>query len=91
MRILNWSLELEKVGILGDGIVFSQDDKITAPLTINNTNIFNDSVNNTGVIGAGSSGEISQRNSFKSQDFEELSRNLKELGVKLNDIQQLKK
>ncbi|MDD9579157.1 hypothetical protein PIG65_11540 [Enterobacter sp. FR 78] len=91
MRILNWSLELEKIGILGDGIVFSQDDKITAPLTINNTNIFNESVNNTGVIGAGSSGEISQRNSFKFQDFEELSRNLKELGVKLNDIQQLKK
>lgn len=91
MGILNWSLELEKVGILGDGIFFSHEDKITAPLTVNNTNIFNGSVNNSGVIGAGGSGAISQRNSSKIRNFEELSRDLKGLGVKLNEINMLKK
>ncbi|WP_446668285.1 AbiTii domain-containing protein, partial [Klebsiella pneumoniae] len=50
-RLLNWSLELEQQGILGENLQFSQQDKVRAPMTTNNFH-FNGNINNAGVIGA---------------------------------------
>ncbi|HHQ6722084.1 AbiTii domain-containing protein [Serratia fonticola] len=89
-KILNWSLELESQGILGMGLLFTQNEKDTAPLTVNNTNIFNGAVNNAGAIGAGNSGCIQQQNSIKAGDFNSLDRELKRHGFSDEDMNVLK-
>ncbi|MFT4273024.1 MAG: hypothetical protein QM578_18595 [Pantoea sp.] len=49
-RLHDWSLELERQGILGENLQFSLQDKNRAPMTTNNFN-FNGNVSNAGVIG----------------------------------------
>ncbi|MBS9441261.1 hypothetical protein [Photorhabdus heterorhabditis] len=39
-KVLTWSLELEKKGIFGECLLFTQKEKAAAPMTINNTNNF---------------------------------------------------
>lgn len=85
-KILDWSLELEKQGIMGEGLLFTQAEKEVAPMTVNNTNIFNGAVNNAGSIGAGNTGDINQNNSITVGDFNSLEKQLKEWGVSEADI-----
>lgn len=89
-KILNWSLELESQGIFGDGLLFTQKERDVAPLTVYNTNIFNEAVNNNGAIGAGNSGNIQQQNTIKSGDFNSLRRDLKKYGIDDEDLGDLK-
>jgi len=88
-RILDWSLDLEKAGILGEGLLFSQQEKEAAHMTVNNnTNNFHAPVNNAGVIGSGN-GDITQNNSITSGDFNSLEKQLKEWGVSDEDVRTL--
>ncbi|EIX9581362.1 abortive phage resistance protein [Klebsiella pneumoniae] len=91
-KILTWSLELEKQGIMGDGLLFTQKEKDAAPMTItnNNTNNFHATVNNAGAIGAGNTGDINQHNSISVGDIASLERELKSHGLDDNDVAELK-
>lgn len=88
-KILNWSLDLEKKGILGIGLLFTQNERRLAPMTVNTVNI-NGNVTNSGAIGAGNSGDINQQNSLITGDFSALERQLKEHGIDDADINELK-
>lgn len=91
-KVLTWSLELEKQGIMGDGLLFTQKEKDAAPMTItnNNTNNFHAPVNNAGAIGAGNTGDINQQNSISVGDIASLERELKSHGLDDNDVAELK-
>lgn len=92
-KILTWSLELEKQGIMGDGLLFTQKEKDAAPMTItnNNTNNFHATVNNSGAIGAGNTGDINQQNSISVGDIASLERELKSQGLDDYDVAELKR
>lgn len=90
-KILNWSLELESQGILGMGLLFTQNEKDAAPLTVNNTNIFHGAVTNAGAIGAGNAGSIQQQNAIKAGDFNSLDLELKSHGFNEEDRKALKR
>lgn len=62
-RLHDWSLELERKGILGENLQFSKQDKNRAPMTTNNFN-FNGNINNAGVIGADIH-DITQQNTLQ--------------------------
>lgn len=89
-KILNWSLELEAKGIFGMGLLFTQNERDAAPMTVNNTNIFNGAVNNAGAIGAGNSGNMHQQNSIQAGDISSLERELKKHGFNDEDMRELK-
>ncbi|EME1930068.1 abortive phage resistance protein [Cronobacter dublinensis] len=90
-RILDWALLLERKGILGEGLLFSlEEKKEAAGMTVNNINNFNGNVNNSGAIGAGNTGDINQQNSITAGDFNTLERQLKEYGIEDSDIKTLK-
>ncbi|MBC5790625.1 AbiTii domain-containing protein [Providencia sp. JUb39] len=89
-KIINWSLELESKGILGEGLLFTQNEKDAAPMTVNNTNIFNAAVNNAGAIGAGNTGDIYQKNNITTGDMSSLAEDLKKHGINDDDIDELK-
>lgn len=90
-RILDWALLLERKGILGEGLLFSlEEKKEAAGMTVNNINNFNGNVNNSGAIGAGNTGDINQQNSITAGDFNTLERQLKEYGIEDSDIKALK-
>ncbi|EPS4613779.1 abortive phage resistance protein [Klebsiella michiganensis] len=92
VKILDWSLLLESKGILGEGLLFSKEEKREAyGMTINNINNFNASVNNSGTIGAGNDGDINQTCAVNTFDFDSLSNQLKALGVATDDVAALKK
>lgn len=89
-RLLLWSLELEKEGILGEGLQFSQQDKNRAPMTTNNFN-FNGTVNNAGVMGSDNH-DFNQQNSqyITAGDFDALKSRLESIGFSKQDVQELK-
>lgn len=89
-RLLDWSLELEQQGILGENLQFSQQDKDKAPMTVNNFN-FNGNINNTGVIGADNH-DFAQQNILQvsAGDFEVLKSKLRALGFSADDVHDLK-
>ncbi|MBD2784825.1 abortive phage resistance protein [Xenorhabdus sp. DI] len=90
-RILDWALLLESKNILGEGLLFSSEEKNEAiGMTVNNTNNFHGNVNNAGTIGAGNTGDIHQQNTITAGDFDSLERQLKDYGVEDNDISELK-
>ncbi|EIZ8991111.1 abortive phage resistance protein [Cronobacter sakazakii] len=90
-RILDWALLLERKGILGEGLLFSlEEKKEAAGMTVNNINNFNGNVNNSGAIGAGNTGDINQQNAITAGDFNTLERQLKEYGIEDSDIKALK-
>ncbi|HBC7113558.1 TPA: abortive phage resistance protein [Raoultella ornithinolytica] len=89
-KILDWSIELGKKGILGDDLIFTQEEKNLAPMTVNNTNIFHGVVNNAGAIGAGTCGDVYQHNSIVENDFYSLDKMLKSHGLTDEDISKLK-
>ncbi|MDU4291470.1 abortive phage resistance protein [Mixta calida] len=86
-KIHNWALELERKGILGDGLRFSQVEKEVAPVTINNN--FHGVFNNNGVF-ANQAHDINQQNTITTGDFSALSTKLKEHGIDDADISELK-
>ncbi|PAW34404.1 abortive phage resistance protein [Pantoea vagans] len=89
-RILDWALLLEEKGILGEGLLFSHEEKMEAKgMTINNINNFHGNVNNAGAIGAGNSGDISQKNIINAGDFNSLEKQLKDWGIPKEDISTL--
>lgn len=90
-KILNWSLSLEKNNILGEGLLFSTEERKEAiKMTVNNINNFNGNITNSGTIGAGNSGDIHQKNMVVAGDFSSLERQLGDYGVDGNDIVDLK-
>ncbi|HFT5240460.1 TPA: abortive phage resistance protein [Yersinia enterocolitica] len=90
-RILDWALRLESKNILGEGLLFSQEEKKEAVgMTVNNINNFNANVNNAGSIGAGNIGDINQQNTTITGDFNSLAQQLKEYGIDDKDIAELK-
>ncbi|WP_233424022.1 abortive phage resistance protein [Enterobacter asburiae] len=90
-RILDWTLLLEKKGVLGEGLLFSKEEKMEAlGMTVNNINNFHGDVNNAGAIGAGNAGNISQQNSISVGDIASLERELKSHGLDDNDVAELK-
>lgn len=86
-KILIWSLELEKEGILGEGLQFSVREKAAA-MSVNNFNI----QNMQGVAGSVSGGTINQNNqmNIKGMDFDSLAKYLAENKVPFSDILDLK-
>lgn len=86
-KILIWSLELEKEGILGEGLKFSVKEKVAA-MSVNNFNI----QNMQGVAGSVSGGTINQNNQMNVQqnDFDSLAQHLMQNKVEFSDIQNLK-
>ncbi|HBA4535559.1 TPA: abortive phage resistance protein [Escherichia coli] len=90
-KVLDWALLLESKNILGEGLLFSPEEKQEAVgMTVNNINNFNGHVNNSGAIGAGNTGNIHQQNTITAGDFNSLERQLKEYGIEDNDIRDLK-
>lgn len=89
-RLLDWSLELEQQGILGENLQFSQQDKDKAPMTVNNFN-FNGNINNTGVIGSDNH-DFAQQNILQvsAGDFDVLNNKLQALGFSADDVHDLK-
>mgnify|MGYP000871624194 FL=1 len=90
-KVLDWALLLESKNILGEGLLFSPEEKQEAVgMTVNNINNFNGHVNNSGAIGAGNTGDIHQQNTITAGDFNSLERQLKEYGIEDNAIRDLK-
>jgi len=85
--ILNWSLQLEEDGILGEGLKFTEREK-EAAMSVNHFNI----QNMQGVAGNVTGGTINQNNqmNIKKMDFDTLARYLAESNVAFSDIQILK-
>ncbi len=77
--ILEWSLDLEAQGILGDGLTFSQEEKTMAEKVTYNINTFN------GVIGDVSSDKFQLGN--KNKILEELDKT----GISRPEIEKLEK
>ena len=84
--ILNWSLQLEEDGILGQGLKFSEKEK-EAAMSVNHFNI----QNMQGVAGNVTGGTINQNNQMNIQkmDFDSLAKHLSENKVNFSDIQAL--
>lgn len=89
-KILDWSLELEKKGIFGEGLLFSQKDKESAPATVNNITNIHGNIENSGVIGSGNS-DIIQKNTIHLGNFNLLKKKLKSIGASDYDIIELTK
>ncbi|ENV16470.1 AbiTii domain-containing protein [Acinetobacter guillouiae] len=85
-KILIWSTELEKKGILGEGLEFSVKEKVAA-MSVNNFNI----QNMQGVAGNVTGGTINQNNQMNIQpkDFDSLAKHLMQNKVEFSDIQEL--
>lgn len=83
-RILDWSLYLEKEGILGENLIFTKEEKqMTANVTYNIGNVENMANHN-------SSSNIQQNSFIKKDDFQALSSALQSRGVGIDDINKLK-
>lgn len=85
--ILNWSLQLEDDGILGEGLKFTKKEK-EAAMSVNHYNI----QNMQGVVGHVSGGTINQNNqmNINTMDFDSLAKHLADNNVAFSDIQTLK-
>lgn len=90
--LLEWTLSLERQGILGEGLLFTQKEIDAAPMTItHNINNFHAPVNNAGSIGAGNSGDNHQNNSIASGDFDSLKQQFRAFGIQDEDIELFEK
>ncbi|KMI38768.1 hypothetical protein SM87_01012 [Klebsiella pneumoniae] len=88
-KIHDWAtLVITKSG--AQDVTMLANDKVVSVMTVNNTNIFHAPVNNTGAIGAGNTGNISQQNSISVGDIASLERELKSHGLDDNDVAELK-
>ena len=86
-RILSWSLDLDKQGILGEGVNFSFKEKEVASMIFKND--FSGAViNNSGVM-ASATGEVTQENTMTVGSFDSLREELKKIGVSDGEIDEL--
>ncbi|EGR0269182.1 hypothetical protein FMH15_21470 [Vibrio alginolyticus] len=86
--ILNWSLELEQNGVLGEGFSFSQEEVKKAHMSTVSIHNFQ------GVLGNVENSQLSQHlnlNDLKVNDFERLASVLSDNFVHHDDIEELKK
>lgn len=87
-RILSWSLDLEKQGILGEGVNFSLREREIAGMVFKND--FKGAViNNNGVLGS-STGDITQGNTMSISSLDSLREELKKIGVSDGEVDELK-
>ncbi|MGL5368643.1 MAG: hypothetical protein ACRDAG_10110 [Cetobacterium somerae] len=81
IKLLNWTTELEEKGILGKGISFSQEEKISAQ-NFHNC-IFDNSVKNSGALGANidfnNSGNIGHSNNITNNVTNAIDNLIKEI------------
>lgn len=84
-KLLNWSLELEKQGILGEGMTFSKEEKERA-----HTNIHIQTVQ--GIVGDVTNSRVTQNLELhvKAGDFNSLAAHLSKEGVRPKEIDELK-
>ncbi|EAA3680069.1 abortive phage resistance protein [Salmonella enterica subsp. houtenae] len=87
-RIVDWTLELEKKGILGEGLVFSLKEKEVATAMTQNIYNITGNITNSGVFGANNH-DITQNNNVSSGNLESLIDELKKIGLVEEDIQEL--
>lgn len=86
-KILTWALDLERQGILGEGVTFSLKEKEIASMVFKNE--FNGPVtNNNGVLGS-YTGDISQENTMSVLSLDSLRDELKKLGVSDKEVDEL--
>ena len=86
-KILTWSLDLEKQGVLGEGVNFSLREKEIAGMVFKND--FNGAViNNNGVLGS-STGSITQENTMSVGSLDSLRDELKKIGVSDDEVDEL--
>lgn len=86
--ILNWALQLERDGILGEGFAFTTEEKASAAIpTYNNVNNFYGSVGNTQIAQASPHASQTVRSGLDGATLVELSRALRESrdGLELDD------
>lgn len=85
--ILKWTLKLEKEGIFGKNMIFSEDEKIKAR---NNQEIKIE--NFYGILGSTFTGKLSQEINIdvKNNDLESLLKHLKLKGINSEDLEGLK-
>lgn len=88
-KILSWSLDLEKQGILGEGVNFSLREKEIASMIFKND--FNGAViHNNGVM-ASHTADLKQENTMSvGWSFDSLKDELKKLGINDAEIDELK-
>lgn len=87
-KILSWSLDLEKQGILGEGVNFSLREKEIASMVFRNE--FNGAIiHNNGVM-ASSTADVKQENAMSVGSFDSLKEELKKLGINDAEIDELK-
>lgn len=87
-KILSWSLNLEKQGILGEGVNFSLREREIAGMVFKND--FNGAIiNNNGVLGS-STGNITQENIMSVGSFDSLREELKKIGISETEVDELK-
>lgn len=87
-KILTWSLDLERQGILGEGVNFSLREKEIAGMVFKND--FNGAViNNNGVLGS-STGDVTQENTMSIGSFDSLGDELKKIGVSYDEVAELR-
>ncbi|MFG0250274.1 MAG: hypothetical protein ACF8OB_15425, partial [Phycisphaeraceae bacterium JB051] len=86
--VLNWSLELEEKGVLGEGMSFTSEEKRVAQ-TLSTINISSFQ----GVLGDVTDSTLHQHlhMSVNKQDFDSLKEYLESIGVNTSDINTLRK
>ncbi|HDP7123661.1 TPA: hypothetical protein P6415_001025 [Escherichia coli] len=87
-KIVDWTLELEKKGILGEGLIFSLKEKEVATAMTQNIYNITGNITNSGVFGANNH-DITQNNNISSGNLESLIDELRKLGLADEDIQEL--
>ncbi|EAO5936669.1 hypothetical protein BS371_002382 [Salmonella enterica] len=87
-KILTWSLDLEKQGILGEGVNFSLREKEIADMVFKND--FNGAVINNNGIFASSTGDVAQENTMSVGSFDSLRDELTKIGVSDVEVDELR-
>lgn len=87
-KILTWSLDLEKQGILGEGVNFSLREKEIAGMVFKND--FNGAVINNNGIFASSTGDVAQENTMSVGSFDSLRDELTKIGVSDVEVDELR-
>jgi len=86
-RVLQWSFELDKSGITGEGMTFSKDEKSKAAQNVNITTIHGSVQGNVGQSGGTANQTYSM--TVEAGNFESLANYLKNNDVSAPDIQDL--
>lgn len=86
-RILSWSLDLDKQGIMGEGVNFTFKEKEIASMVFKN-DFRGAFISNNGVM-ASATGDVIQENTMTVGSFDSLRDELKKIGVSDGEIDEL--